>query len=402
MSVIDTLPPAPAVGLPAAPVIAPPPGPEHVPGTPVGTDDDDRPAAIDLDHHPRVRRFLADRGLGALITDRTTSPAGRNAVWIGPSDTGAELFVKQLLGPAEDVPRRMARLVSFQEFADAAFAADEQPGPRLLDVDREAGILVYESFPDAVPGARLVVDEEFTAELAHRVGVALASAHAADPVDGIDDQPLLFPSPTLLEALPSGMFDALSFGELQAWSLLQADPAIATAVRALLADEADAPRVPTHGDFRLDQVLVDGPRVLIADWEEFRLGDAARDVGAFAGEWLYRSVLDIVTTRGGQRPILSDLSHQDILRRGADNLQRLIPFVGHFWRGYREVRPELDPGFTRRATAHAGWHTIDRLLASSSRLSKITGIERAAAGIGRTALISPDRFISVLGLKEAS
>lgn len=381
-----------------------PPAPPGAPPT-----DDHQPAPIDLDGHPDVVALLQTHGWGRLLPAETTSPAGRNAVWIGRTDRDEHLFVKRLLGPPSDIPRRMARLLAFQRFSERAFTADRWPAPTLLHADPTAGILVHRAVPDAVAAARHVVDETFTVELADRIGAALATVHgaevpAADLAD-LEDAPLRFPSPELLEALPAGMFEGASFGELQAWRLLQGDTELHTAIDRLVHVEDAAPRVPIHADFRLDQVLVettpDGAmRVLLVDWEEFRRGDAARDVGAYAGEWLYRSVLDIVTTRGGQRPIVTDLTHAEILRRGVDNLQRLIPFVESFARGYRRTRPDLDGDFADRATAFAGWHTMDRLLASSARLARITGIERAAAGIGRTALLHPDRFVAALGLQE--
>lgn len=359
-------------------------------------------APIDLALHPQVEALLVRQGWGPFVPELLTSPPGRNATWTGLTASGAALFVKLLLGVAEDIPLRMARVLSFQRFADAAFPRGGQPGPRLVAHDLEAGVVVFELVPDARGGAELMVDEAFTESAAHLVGRRLAAVHGA-PVAadaGIDTLPIFFPTSTVLRAVPSRMFETLSFGEIQAWSLLQRDPALIEAVERLEAAERDAPAVPTHCDLRMDQLLFADDTVLVTDWEEFRLSDAARDVGAFAGEWLYRSILDIVTTRGGQVPVVSELSHEEVLRRGVANLERLTPCVRSFWRGYREVRPELDPTFVDRATAFAGWHTIDRLLAGGTRRSRLSGIERAAAGIGRSALVSPSRFSSVIGLGE--
>jgi hypothetical protein len=43
---------------------------------------------------------------------------------------------------------------------------------------------------------------------------------------------------------------------------------------------------------------------------------------------------------------------------------------------------------------------LDRLMAGASRTSRLSGIERAAAGIGRAALIDPDRFVTTLGFAD--
>ncbi|MDE3723099.1 class V lanthionine synthetase subunit LxmK [Nocardiopsis sp. N85] len=353
-------------------------------------------APIDLDGSPEVEDFLDRLGLGRFVRDDLVSPAGRNAVWIGRTTTGRRVFVKRLLG--EDRDTRLGRLTSFQRFADT----DRFPVPDLLGHDTDTGIVVYEAVAAAHGGAELMVDEEFTTDISRRVGNALGTVHSApvSPDAEIDTSPSVFPSTVLLTALPSALFETLSFAEVQAWRLLQQDAPLAEAVHRLREREALAPRTPVHGDFRMDQLLISDDRVHIADWEEFRLGDAARDVGAFAGEWLYRCILDIVTDRGGQPPIVDDISHEEILARGMAGIERVSPVVNAFWRGYRGVRPEVDAEFVERATAFAGWHTIDRLLAGAARRTKLTGIERAAAGVGRSALITPDRFGAVLGFEE--
>lgn len=359
-----------------------------------------RHVPIDLDQHADVEAFLIRSGLGALDKESLTSPPGRNAIWIGRTSSGKRVFVKQLQGLAEDLPPRLRRLLAFQRFSEHSLPADQKVGPRLVDFDPVANIVVFEEIDAPQNGAQLTIDEAFTNHHAHLVGRLLATVHATshDPHDDLDTSPFVFPSTVVLQAIPSQMFDTLSFGEIQAWALLQQDADLIASVERLLEMERCAPRSPTHGDFRLDQLLFVDHGVYLADWEEFRLGDSARDVGAFAGEWLYRSALDITTSRGGQAPVGKDLTHQEIMHRGAANLERLVPRVRSFWSGYREKRPVLDPLFVERATAFAGWHAIDRLLAGGTRSTKLTGIERAAAGIGRCVLVQPDRFSAVIGL----
>ncbi|MFE3460987.1 class V lanthionine synthetase subunit LxmK [Nocardiopsis aegyptia] len=360
-------------------------------------------APADLDGAPRVDGLLRELGLGEFDRDTISSPPGRNQIWIGATTRVEKVFVKRLIGPEADVRARVDRMLSFQRFAEGVPAVAPH-APRMLGHDREAGLVVFEGITEAVSGAQLMVDEDFSEGLSRSIGRVLGSVHAAEPPEdaGIQTSAPHFPSAELLRALPMQMFDHLSFGELQAWGLMQGDPQVASAVEDLLSAERSAPQRPTHCDFRVDQVLARPDGVLIADWEEFRLADAARDVGGFAGEWLYRSVLDIVTTRGGLMAVEEDLSHEDVLERGAQSLTRLRPYVHAFWQGYLETRGPVDGDLRRRATAYAGWHLLDRLLAGSSRRARLSGIERAAAGIGRAALLTPDRFAEAVGIEEAS
>ncbi len=97
-----------------------------------------------------------------------------------------------------------------------------------------------------------------------------------------------------------------------------------------------------------------------------------------------------------------ELTHELVLQRGVEKMQRLLPRVHHFWRGYRQSRPYLDDGFAARATAFAGWHLLDRMIAGATKTARLSGIQRAAAGVGRAALLNPEKFAATLGFEEGA
>ena len=220
-------------------------------------------------------------------------------------------------------------------------------------------------------------------------------------VEELEALPPPLPSLELLEGLPEIFFFNCSAAELQAWALLQRDAKLREAIQSLVARERSALRVPAHCDLRVDQLLLHDGHIYLTDWEEFRLADAARDIGSFAGEWLYRAMLDIVTSRGEEQKRYVQLIAADIPSRGVEKLERLRPKVRAFWRGYRRARQAVDDGLPVRATAFAGWHLLDRLLAGAVNSSRLQPVQRAAAGVGRTALLAPERFVAVLGLDDA-
>ncbi|MFD4141783.1 class V lanthionine synthetase subunit LxmK [Streptomyces sp. NPDC058572] len=355
---------------------------------------------MDLDAFPDVDALLTRLGAGAFVRDSVSAPVGRNHVWAGDTESGRRVFVKRLVGPETDVKARMRRLLSFEDFVGSV-AGLAGHVPSLLGHDEAARLVVFGHI-DARNGAELMVDETFGAEPAFAAGRAIGSLHAAAPEGDLDDSLPSLPEPALLYGMPLAMYNELSFAELEAWRLMQQDAALREALETLQRWEKAAPRVPSHCDFRVDQLLVtDDGLTIVTDWEEFRLADPARDVGSFAGEWLYRSILDIVTTRGdGDSAFLDlELTHDQILARGTEKMERLLPLVHHFWRGYRTVRSELDAGFGARATAFAGWHLLDRLVAGAAQSQRLSGIERAAAGVGRGALLTPLKFAPLLGFE---
>ncbi|MEV0535523.1 class V lanthionine synthetase subunit LxmK [Kitasatospora sp. NPDC050463] len=372
-------------------------------------------ATVDLDRVPQVQHLLDRLGLGRYDRSTVVTLPGRNDTWAGPTTTGAAVFVKRLTGPKEDVRQRLDRALTFERFSDHA-PAGHLRGPRLLGHDADAGLMAFEYLADARGGDILTGTGPEAADTAWKTGGALARLHgtaAPSGGAGLEHRPPALPSDFLLRGLPLPMYERASGAELQAWHLLQNDPAVLDAIDSLLDAERTAPRGPAHCDLRLDQLLItpgSPTGALAADWEEFRLADPARDVGSLAGEFLYRSVMDIVSpgapdlpsngSDGTDREQFPDttLTRGDVLRRGAGALARLRPVVRAFWSGYRAERPDADPRLAERATAFAGWHTIDRLLAAAARRNRLLGIERAAAGIGRTALLEPARFAPVIGL----
>ncbi|MFE9448711.1 class V lanthionine synthetase subunit LxmK [Streptomyces sp. NPDC006739] len=361
-------------------------------------------APSDLDSVPEVDSLLERLGLGAFDRGTLASAPGRNDAWTGTTTGGHKVFAKRLRGPEDDVRGRLARLLAFESFAGGG-RLGALNHPVMLGSDLAAGLVVFECVDGARNGAELMVDQTFDDALAFSAGQAIGSVHATDPgAAELETEPPSLPAPHLLRGIPESIFGNMSFGQISAWTLMQNDPELIEGVESLLDAERRAEKVPAHCDLRVDQFLVRNDVLYIADWEEFRLADAARDVGGFAGEWLYRSILDIVTTRGeaegGSAFVDFELTHDLIVSRGVEKLERLRPRIEHFWRGYRSVRPQAGAGLRERATAFAGWHALDRLMASASRTSRLSGIERAAAGVGRAALLAPARFATTLGLEE--
>jgi hypothetical protein len=358
-------------------------------------------APIDLDATPEVDKLLVDLGLGPFVRDSITSPIGRNDAWAGVTTGGIEVFVKRLTGADSDIRARMRRTLAFEEYAAAA----HPPGlhrPVLLGSDAERNLVAFERIVDARNGAQLMVEEVFTEEHARQVGHIVGQLHGAAPPDSmeLDDEPPPFPPVPFLRGLPMSVYTKSSAGELEAWRLLQGDPVLIAALERLRTMERTSPRVPSHCDFRVDQLLVRPEAIYITDWEEFRLADPARDVGAFAGEWIYRSVLDLVTNRGDDFFSDVEFTHELIIQRGVEKMQRLLPLVGEFWLGYTEARRRVDQELAVRATAFAGWHLLDRLVAGALSSSRLTGIQRAAAGVGRAAVVNPDKFALTLGFRD--
>ncbi|MBA0053549.1 hypothetical protein E0L36_22515 [Streptomyces sp. AJS327] len=359
---------------------------------------------VELDQVPEVGAFLERLGLGSLDPDNVTAYVGRNDNWAGPTSTGAEVFVKRLGGEPTDAARRFRRITAFEKLV-ADSGNQELRGPAYLGADEDNLLLAFERLEEARSGRELEADEGFDDELCRRAGRIIGTLHTLPvPADTLDDTPHPLPSIEDFEALSLPVYVNSAFAELEGYGLIQRDPELIEALRVLRRGEAAAPRVPTHSDLRLDQYLLHGDELYLTDWEEFRLGDAARDVGGFVGEWLYRVIQGIPKSIGKEadQEVGHEVAHEDILKHGAKEIERLRPRIVAFWEGYHEIRPETDEGFATRVAAFVGWHMLDRMLAGARFVARLAATDRAASGIGRTLLLTPDNFGSVLGLEATS
>ncbi|MGW2325561.1 class V lanthionine synthetase subunit LxmK [Streptomyces sp. NPDC001700] len=353
---------------------------------------------------PLLRRL----GLGALedVGDGA-SRAGRNDNRVGVTSTGQPVFIKRLDPAQPDAVARFRRLVRFERHAPVS---GPLTAPPCLGWDEDGLIVVFAWLRDARSGSDLAKEEAFDDDLAHLAGRAVGALHSlpltdpppSDPPSdpATEDQPLL-PPLDFFDALPLTYHTQASGASLEAWGLLQNDAELIAGLRELRREEAAAEHRPAHCDLRLDQFLRQGDALHLCDWEEFRpAADPARDIGGFVGEWLHRAVLDIPSQDPAIAGPAPQLSHRDVVERGVRELERLRTRNVAFWKGYREEAGAVDPGLPARATAFAGWHLVDRMFAAAEQRPKLTALDRAAAGIGRTAVLRPARFAATLGLED--
>jgi len=209
------------------------------------------------------------------------------------------------------------------------------------------------------------------------------------------------PSLELVDGISFQTYLASSAAELEVWRLIQSDRPLREGLVRLKEMEKHAGLCPVHTDFRLDQLLVRDDQVDIIDWEEFRLGDPARDVGSYIGDWVFRATLDVARADDGETGFIVEPTHSEVVERGVRSMARLKPLVSSFWRAYTRAVP-VGEGFRRRVAAYAGWHLFDRLIASAWQSPRLPAIARAGAGIGRNLLLDPDRYAAAAGIEEVA
>jgi aminoglycoside phosphotransferase (APT) family kinase protein len=351
---------------------------------------------------PEVLRALAGLSLEPAPGDDTVGYLGRNDNWGITVDAGRRVFVKRLSGAAGETADRLARAADFAAFVRAT-PPRHWHAPALLGSDPGARVLVFEHVPDAVTARERI--DSIEASLVRRIGRAVGELHsmplpAAPAAPGRTDRPQGPRQSGLLSALTLDQYARCSGADLEAWALLQHDKQLGRALAGLAASSHAAPQVPGHGDLRLDQVLLTDDGIHLVDWEEFGPADPAVDVGSFAGEWLYSAASAMFSAAGGTDGVAQADAHEDLVARGARELEVVRPLIMAFWTGYCQGY-EPDEGLAARAAAYAGWHLFDRVLAKARYAADLTALDRGIAGIGRNALIGGADFVATIGLEDA-
>lgn len=352
--------------------------------------------ALPLVDVPAVAALLTRLDLGALRPDDVESFPGRNDIWAGVTTLGLPVFVKRLNGDPQDVRQRLIRVNAMAELL--------QNSPilrtvRCLGVDDTSYLAVFAYLENAETGTDLLSTDRFTAEVADEVGHMVGTLHTLTPPDIIAADPTGHPLPPTpaLAAIPLHAYLELSGAELEIWTILHNDQPLADALHRLRSGEQSCDRTLVHGDLRFDQVLRHDGVLYLTDWEECQVADPARDIGAFVGECLYQGVLKMggVDTSTGN-------AEQSVVSKGATEFERLRPLIEAFWRGYRVARPaaQHDAALAARAVGFAGWHMFDRVFAAAHQRHRLSPLERAAAGVGRTALLDAAELTMTVGLGD--
>lgn len=338
---------------------------------------------------PTVEAALRAAGLGTFAAEPTAA-RGRNENWLGRTTSGDDVFVKLVAGTPQTVRSRVEAIAVAQRVLSQV---PEVRTPELLATAQDDGVVVFRRILDATDGGSLLRDDELTDDVAEDVGRALAATHCATVPEGatVSTEPSPLPPVGSLTALPLAVFPQLSAAELETWSLLQQDRELVAALAALRQEEAAAPTAPIHGDLRLDQFLLAEGELWLCDWEEFRLGDPARDLGALVGEFLNHAFSQLTEIEDG-----ATVDHASIMKRGSDRLEEILPTIRRTVDAYEQAVGHPVDDMLLRACRFAGWHLIDRLLAAAHEKARLHPLARAVAGIGRSIVTGPAAMLENL------
>jgi aminoglycoside phosphotransferase (APT) family kinase protein len=295
----------------------------------------------DLDW-PRLVAWLRERlpacGIGGLDVSLdpvvTQFPGGHSNLTYLVRFGDAEIVIRRPpFGPVPPTAHDMAREFRWLSAMNRVFPLAPRPyllcddldvvGAVFYAMERRTGLVIRAAEPPQLenqPDARRAISEAMIDTLAslHRVDVA------AGGLSGLGK--------------PAGFVERQVRGWSERWERSQTEPlpemdALAAWLRDRLPPDPERPAV-VHGDFKLDNVMVDpanvGRIVAVFDWEMSALGDPLVDLGIFLAYWQptsppeQRDALTAVTDRKGY------LTRDEIVDRYASQSGRSASTVRYY------------------------------------------------------------------------
>jgi aminoglycoside phosphotransferase (APT) family kinase protein len=246
-------------------------------------------------------------------------------------------FVKQALdGETRRCQRREAAMLRFLE----STGDGSVPVPRLIDEDPVRAVLVLEGFPRHVPMSAAGFPSAIPSTMWEGLGAALRALHRRSPPPLPAECPWIA---SLDRPVPSFLRVA-GEGRLRLVARIQASPLWRNGLAALRSRWR--PTAATHGDLRIDNVLVDPthdrPDLRLVDWEIGGPGDPAADLGWIVGDLLAAAI------------------------EVRENLDSVVPAASALWRAYAGDRARADR--ERMCEGAALWAAARLLLAAYERL----------------------------------
>ncbi len=285
---------------------------------------------------------------------------------------------------------------------------------KAINFDQEHSILVLnylDSYDDL--GEFYERERRYPIEVANSIGTGLGKIHSRtydrqeyhDFLVGERDCQIA-KIPNLLSGLARiepEQFAVVSTDGFKFLKLYQRYEQLETAIEAL--NQSFIPCCLTHDDLKLNNILIHkqwhnttDQLVRIIDWESWRWGDPAADLGALVGSYLKLWL--------GSFVINTDIDIATALSLAQTPLEVIQPSTQALVTGYLQAFPEIlnrDPAFISRVVQFAGWGLIERIQAAIHYYEPFTNREICMLEVAKTLLCNPESSIPIVfGVSEST
>ena len=308
---------------------------------------------------------------------------------------GSPYFKKILRGDSTDIKRRQENLKNWQTDMPVDF-----PTPQLKQENTDLAEYYYDWIEDSNTLQELLQEsltDSFNTDLyGYFTDIAsiLTRIHQLSTrYSGQVNDIRLFVRPLI--ALSSREYESASGGQLECFALLQQDVDL---IAVLTNYKADATYYcPIHGDIRLDQFLIDKRnKVWMIDFEEYSFGNRLKDIGNVIGSVLFSTYFEIFCHAWDYNKSYEDdvsINHQ-LREKEAQVFKLISPLIDHFINQYQQIATiELD---IKHISVDVGVFLIERVISRARQTFRLSPIDKALLGIGRSFILSEDKLQTIL------
>lgn len=307
--------------------------------------------------------------------------------YCGDSPTLKKVF----RGDASDADRRYQNSLRW----DKELRRCSVRSPRIVRSDRRGRIIWYQ-WIDSKGSLQDMLFQKSWEELVPYVQSAvddLAAIHELPISANIVLQRSMSPILHLCHFLTKDEYVASSGAELEFYALMQHDAAL---VNSLTNWEMNANRLPVsmiHGDFRLDQILVDDDsRAWIIDFEEYGFGASLKDFAGLIGSLIFAALLRTFSNAPRDADSV-DAINAAFLKQGDNNLSVVCPLAVQAARRYLQMGQLND---WRDLSVLTGIFILERITSRAKLSYKLSEVDKAIAGIGRALILNPQALKQVI------
>jgi aminoglycoside phosphotransferase len=317
---------------------------------------------------------------------------GRNQVEGVQVDQHCRLLRKQLTGDSDDIQRRLSNLLLWDMNIDDSRVRS----PHIVKKDIPENTLWYEWIDGEsvqnmyertgkLPDQKILVD--IASGLARINSLQCKGDNCNLPVDSPKSSFLLF--------LQKEEYANLSGGEIELIALLQHDKALIEAVDNVgskMSEDQGAIGM-CHGDFRLDQVMLDDDgHVNFVDFEEFHYGNCYCDLAGLLGSLTFNSFFKVFTSTPSA-PFDTNNYEKFYLEEEEKAVDELAPVLGLCIKAYEKQSGRLVD--LSEISYFIAWFMVERVLSRAKFVFKISAADKAVLGLARQIIIDPETFVEL-------
>ena len=321
---------------------------------------------------------------------------GRNLNHAAFDASGVKVFRKRLSGVRDD---KMRRFINIKKWNMLLLENSLIHSPKLIGYEEDTFVVDFEwintsqSFQEVLRlGGSDDRQDALTSVMKEIASVHMISSvspplSSLTPERGVN---CVFGVTPLEYSLASG-------GELELLALFHADNDILSAAKSLLRlrKEQVSRYVVSHGDFRVDQVLLDARnRVFIIDFEELCLAHPEFDLGSFFASIIFSSMYDVFGVKT-EDSIASEELDDLFLRKGSAVLAETLSEVFELVAIY-----SMTSGITINIDLlilELGWSILERVLSRAKFSFVLSATDKAIAGIARMMMMHPELVKEIIG-----